>query len=269
MKSTHPLASPSAWSEAVYFTPFVGDDYELGLDGARVLLLGESHYGGVSRKPGDGPDCTQYNFGDYTSDDCDIDVPPQFFRKLPRILARDENVTQLESAAAWRRIAYANFVQEFVGGHARMRPNHDQWKRGQAALTEFAEKLRPDVVLVLGAQLWNHITEGRPSKEANIIAERCDREVWLIPHDHGFARASWIYHPSTNYESLSSAMGVFAELMRRAADVKALPASPSAPTPERTKGTNKGTEVIERHIPTPEKRGQVHLTGCSQQRVWR
>lgn len=227
MKYTNPLASPSAWSEAVYFTPFVGDDYERGLiDGTRVLLLGESHYGTPSHEQGSGADCTQYNFGDYTNDNCDFDKERQFFRKLPRIVARNEHVTQMESAAAWRRIAYANFVQEFVGGHARMRPKRDQWKRGQAALTELVEKLRPDVVLVLGAQLWNHVNEGCLSNEAAISAERRDREIWLIPHDQGFARTSWIYHPSTNYESLSSAMGVFAELLRRAAGGKALPASP-------------------------------------------
>lgn len=110
MKYTHPLASPSAWSEAVYFTPFVGDDYERGLiDGTRVLLLGESHYGTFSDKPGSGADCTQDNFGDYTNDSCDFGQS-QFFRKLPRIVARNEHVTQMESAAAWRRIAYANFV---------------------------------------------------------------------------------------------------------------------------------------------------------------
>ena len=205
----------------MYFTPFVGDDYDLGLiDDTRVLLLGESHYGTVSDDPGSGPDCTQYTFGDYTRDDCDFSQESQFFRKLPCILTRDEDVTQVESAAAWRRIAYANFVQEFVGAHARMRPSRDQWKRGQAALTELAEKLQPDVVLVLGAQLWNHVTEGRPTNEAAIRAERCDRDVWLIPHDQGFARTSWIYHPSTNYESLSSSTGVFAELLRRAAGGK-------------------------------------------------
>lgn len=236
MESTHPFASPSAWSPAVYFTPFVGDDYDLGLvDGVRVLLLGESHYGVPSSAPGCGRDCTQSNFDGYMDEDCDLDNQPQFFRKLPRIVTRDENVTQVGSAAAWRCIAYANFVQEFVGPHARMRPSHDQWKRGQAALTEFVETLRPDVVLVLGAQLWNHIVDGQASNEERISADRSNREVWLIPHKDGFARSSWIYHPSTNYESLPSAIGVFAELLRRAASGKPVPASPQAPMPEPTK----------------------------------
>jgi hypothetical protein len=236
MESTHPLASPSAWSPAVYFTPFVGDDYDLGLvDGVRVLFLGESHYGAPSSEPGNGRDCTQYQFNDFMDESCDIYNQSQFFQKLPRLVTRDENVTQAESAAAWRRIAYANFVQEFVGEHARMRPSPDQWKRGQAALTEFVERLRPDVVLVLGAQLWNHIVEGVASNEQKISADRWGREVWLIPHEEGFARSSWIYHPSTNYESLPSAIGVFAELLRRAAEENPSPARPQAPTPEVTK----------------------------------
>jgi uracil-DNA glycosylase len=217
MNHPHPLASAAAWSPAVHFLPMVGTAYDDGLvPSVRVLLLGESHYGVASDAQGWGRDCTQYNFDSFMDDACDIDNQSQFFRKLPRIVTRDTGVTQIESAAAWRRVAFANFVQDFVGAHARMRPTSEQWIQGQVALTEMAQKLRPDVVLVLGAQLWNHITEGYSSGEAAIQADRHEREVWLIPHDGGYARASWIYHPSTNYETLDSAIGVFAELLRRA-----------------------------------------------------
>jgi hypothetical protein len=218
MKFSHPLAATSAWKPPVYFTPFVGDEYDKGLvDGVRVLLLGESHYGIASGEEGCGRDCTQYNFDGYTDESCDIDNQHQFFKKLPRIVARNPAITAPESAAAWRRVAFSNFVQEFVGANARMRPSGQQWKQGQLALAELAKKLRPNVILVLGAQLWNHITEGQSSNENPIAAERHERSVWLIDNGSGFARSSWIYHPSTNYESLQSAIGVFAELLRRAA----------------------------------------------------
>lgn len=217
MNSPHPLTPAASWSPAVHFIPTVGPDFDAGLvPGVRVLLLGESHYGVASDAPGWGRDCTQYHFDSFMDESCDIDNQSQFFRKLPRIVTRDTGVTQAESAAAWRRVAFANFVQDFVGAHARMRPTREQWTQGQVALTELAQKLRPDVVLVLGAQLWNHITEGCGGGENAIHADRHERDVWLIPHDGGYARASWIYHPSTNYETVDSAISVFAELIRRA-----------------------------------------------------
>ncbi|WP_460824379.1 hypothetical protein [Lysobacter olei] len=220
MKPKHPLALESAWSNAVHFIPLVGPEYDDGLvSDVRVLLLGESHYGDDSAAEGFGRDCTQYWFQDYLNESYDIDGDSQFFRKLPRILARDVKVTQLGSAAAWRRAAYANFVQALVGERARTRPSRQQWLDGQRALTEMAEKLQPDVVLVLGAQLWSHITEGCKSDEAAISAQKRPREVWLIPNGTGgYARASWIYHPSTNYESLESAIGVLSTLIKRATD---------------------------------------------------
>lgn len=233
MKSSHPLVSPSAWTSPVYFTPFVGERYDEGLvSGVRVLLLGESHYGVASEEPGFGSDCTLYNFEGYTDETCDIDHQHQFFQKLPRIVTRNLAVTQLESAEAWRRIAFSNFVQEFVGANARMRPTPGQWRQGQAALTVLIERLQPNVVLVLGAQLWDNITEGRKSGEPKIHADRRDREIWLIPNGNGYARSSWIYHPSTNYESVASAIGVFAELINRAAIGDPLPLDDESTRPD-------------------------------------
>jgi hypothetical protein len=218
MKSTHPLASATVWSPPVYFTPVVGEHYDDGLvDGVRVLILGESHYASIAKQAEWGRDCTQINYDDYTDDSCNFDNESQFFKKLPRILTRKTDVTMLESAAAWRRIAFSNFVQEFVGEFAGIRPKAAQWKQGQLALTELADKLDPHVILVLGSKLWDHIKKGRSSEEHSIAADHRDRYIWLIPTKSGFARSSWIFHPCTNRERLCSAIGVFEELLKRAA----------------------------------------------------
>jgi hypothetical protein len=228
MQINHPLSSAEAWSGTVYFTPFVGRDYDQGLvDGTKVLVLGESHYGTKSELPGSGRDCTIYNFQEYASESCDIDNQSQFFRKLPRIVTRNSATTQAESAAAWTRISYSNFVQDFAGAHAWQRPSHEQWLAGQAALTEIAERLKPDVILVLGAQLWNDITVGSKCDEPPIKAQRRDREIWLVPHSDGYARTSWVYHPSRNYESLQSSIDVFSSLLNRAAAGPAMPSGPA------------------------------------------
>jgi hypothetical protein len=231
--ANHPLCSEQAWSEKVHFTPFVGSEYDWGLvPGVRVLLLGESHYGSESLGPQYGRGCTFYNFHGYIDESCDIDHESQFFCKLPRIVTRNRFTSQKESALAWRRIAFANFVQSLVPA-ARESPSAAQWRDGQSALTELSDRLRPDVILVLGARLWDHITVGIKCDEPWIKGHRRDRQVWLIPHSNGYARASWIYHPSTNYESLESSIAVISELLRRASTASATPSEATDEIPLR------------------------------------
>ncbi|MEP6908259.1 MAG: hypothetical protein ABI858_09805 [Pseudoxanthomonas sp.] len=203
------------WSSAVYFIPSVGPEYESGLvDGKRVLLLGESHYASDPAAPASGRRCTRDVFDDYQT--CDLWPGNRFFGKLQRIATRNTNPTAQESNLAWERIAFANFVQEFVGDGPRQRPTRDQWKTGQPALTEIVRRLRPHAVLVLGRATWNHITDGQASDEAPIqMPGRPERSIWLMPYEGGYAKSTWIYHPSTGYDSTASAIKVFEALLDR------------------------------------------------------
>lgn len=208
-----------AWTDAVYFIPFVGQEYERGLtQGVRVLLLGESHYASAPKAREWGRKCTIENFKDYENESCDFDSESPFFRKLPRIVTRKLRPTQSESALAWRRIAYANRVQRFVGEHARERPSPAQWGTGDPALVELTERLKPHVILVLGAENWNKIKWGSYADETidpPIFAPRKKRRIWLVPHSEGYAKCTWVYHPSTNCDSVQSAIDVFSQLIER------------------------------------------------------
>ena len=203
------------WTSAVYFIPSIGPLYCSGLtDGKRVLLLGESHYGSDAEAVALGRQCTTHNFDDYQT--CDLSPGNRFWGKLQRIVTRNAAPTAQESNSAWKHIAYANFVQEFVGDGPRQRPSRDQWKTGQPALTELVHRLRPHALLVLGRATWNHITEGRASNEPPIqIPGRPDRSIWLIPYEGGYAKSTWIYHPATGYDSTASAIKVFESLLTR------------------------------------------------------
>jgi uracil-DNA glycosylase len=203
------------WSSAVYFIPSVGPRYESGLvDGKRVLLLGESHYASDADAIASGRRCTTDYFDDYWT--CDLLPGNRFEGKLQRIATRNPEPTALESQLAWKRIAFANFVQEFVGDGSRQRPSRAQWKTGQPALSEIVRRLRPHAVLVLGRATWNHITEGQASDEPPIeILGRPSRSIWLMPHEDGYAKSTWIYHPSTGYDSTASAINVFEALLER------------------------------------------------------
>lgn len=213
--SSEPSEEFDGWSSAVYFIPSVGPLYDSGLvEGKRVLILGESHYASDPEAVALGRRCTTDCFDAYQT--CGLWPGNRFWGKLQCIATRNTAPTAQESNSAWKRIAYANFVQEFVGDGPRQRPSPDQWKTGQRALTEIVHRLRPDAVLVLGHATWNHITEGQASDEPPIQTPgRPDRSIWLMPYEGGYAKSTWIYHPATGYDSNASAIKVFESLLRR------------------------------------------------------
>jgi hypothetical protein len=191
------------WPQSLGFVPFVGAKYEEGLEGARVMLLGESHYreegadncSGVTRaftrdvfgsletpvrKPGDG----------------------RYFPPLDRILTGKERPSLEESAAAWERISFANLVQEFAGERPGQRPTSRQFKEGAERIMDAIDVLKPDVILALGRATWNSFTRGDfrndlPSLDVEVRGHYARlRRVWGVPYAGGGALMSWVYHPS-------------------------------------------------------------------------
>ena len=214
----HPLNAAEAWPPPVHFVPLVGPRYDEGISrGVRLLILGESHYGDATEGEHFGRGCTHYHFQGYL-DGCDLAGESQFFQKLPKILTGNVDPTKAESAQAWQRVSYANAVQSLVPA-ASTSPSRSQFSEAGPALRLMAATLKPDAILMLGRRLWNGIPAdvGAWSDEPPIRAEKEDRSVWLVPTGEGYARASWIFHPSRNTESLASAMGVLAELIERCA----------------------------------------------------
>lgn len=207
-----------SWSESIGFEPLVGDYYWEGLEnGLKVLLLGESHYD----KDGDASrGFTIGNFVEFTSTEC-LEPASGFFGKVQRIGAMNADCSAAQAMAAWQRLAFMNFVQVPVGRDAKDRPTAAMWRTGPPALNEVLDKLRPDVVLVMGKMVWNRIHAGRSIEHPPIVAPRRRRELWAIPHGGGEAVCSWIYHPARSMESLTSAIAVFRSLMAVARDRKA------------------------------------------------
>jgi hypothetical protein len=213
-KLTHPLNSESAWSPFVHFIPLVGPHYDDGLtNGVRVLILGESHYGDPAQ-PNFGRNCTHHHFQDYL-EECDLTGESQFFQKLPKIITRQISPSPADSVAAWERVAFANAVPSLLAG-PNLSPSSEQFAAAGVALRELAMVLNPDAILFLGKRLWDGVPSdvGAWSEEPPIDAEK-ERRVWLVPTARGFARATWVFHPSRNAESLPSAISVFTELLAR------------------------------------------------------
>jgi len=140
--------------ENVVFKPWVGSNYVTNTFGARILVLGESHYG----SPED-------EYEDYT-----IDVVKMwgqenrlaFFTKIAKtVLNYDSSnyLTNHERYALWENVAFYNYVQAIVGEGARIRPTSEMWQKSKTALNQVIDKLDPQVLVVLGTELANNLPD--------------------------------------------------------------------------------------------------------------
>lgn len=147
------------------FEPWVGSRWgqpDNRLAGAKLLILGESHYG----SPAD-PTCVGT---------CDPDTTRQvvaklalrerhpFFTKLTQVIDGRPRweMSGDDVHAIWASVAFYNYVPVFVATETRVRPSDDMFRLGRAPFMEVVEELRPSAILVCGYALWNWVLWGLP-----------------------------------------------------------------------------------------------------------
>ncbi|WP_017346110.1 hypothetical protein [Pantoea sp. A4] len=132
------------------FKPFVGKDYFQSKYGVRVLVLGESHYGD------DGDESEDYTQMVVANHAYTPGLP--FFSRVTKLLRLSKDTPSNEERYdAWQQIAFYNFVQEFVGEKWRMSPTAKMWEDAAPMFLEVARELKPDIILVLGHNLWDKV----------------------------------------------------------------------------------------------------------------
>ncbi|BBQ90346.1 hypothetical protein [Raoultella ornithinolytica] len=134
------------------FKPFIGENYYKSAYGVRVLILGESHYGD---QEDEAEDFTQM----VVKDNAYTPGSPFFSRVTKLLMLSEEYPTDTERYEAWQQVSFYNFVQEFVGRQGRIRPTPQMWKDAMPMFIEVARGLKPDVIVVLGYDLWNKAPE--------------------------------------------------------------------------------------------------------------
>lgn len=139
---------------SVRFAPWVGSHYARGLDGLRVLLVCESHYGDKKHeRPTATPEIVKALALGQTH--------PLATRKLGRhphfakIMSAVQNTRRRFSSAEkrdfWNSVAYYNFLQEFIRD-TRVHPTQDAWERGASAFSEVLDALAPELIVCLSAR---------------------------------------------------------------------------------------------------------------------
>ena len=162
-----------------------------GLNGLRILALGESHYlkAGVSRE--------SKEYSEVTRDDVRRVVAGKsespFFPKVASLL-RYASGKHFRDVEIWHRVAFYNYVQTFMESSAH-RPTTKHFRQSSDAFLQVVATLEPHMILVLGATLWNHLPVksepvGRLKKHPFCLQTKS--QIW----PYGSAVAGYINHPS-------------------------------------------------------------------------
>lgn len=140
-----------------FFIPYIGDKYEIGINGKKVLVLGASFYC-LNKDCDFFADCTDYDKKDSSAYNYDCpskdgdelrnqptDTPNNrvystFIKSLQQFVETEVD--------AWERVAFTNYVQFYV-------PTTDTYDyylsdRDFDAFIETVKELQPDVVVVWG-----------------------------------------------------------------------------------------------------------------------
>ena len=159
------------------FYPWVGDAYEAGLRGARVLILGESLY---LTDPSHGyADTTRDTIGRQAAG-------AERDRFYTRVMGLVEGgpTWRADRRAFWHSVAFYNYVQEPVGNAARQRPTEAMWAAAHAPYRQVVAALRPDCVVALGQELWGRLAAAGGPGVAHAVGVR-------HPSAPGFGYAKW------------------------------------------------------------------------------
>lgn len=138
--------------KGVRFLPWIGKRYGKSRFGVRILVLGESHYGGEQDNLAMTREVVEYcTQGSGRA---------RFFTVIANVLRGHSGwIEDTELAGIFQEIAFYNFVQTIVGEEPRCRPAFRQWVEAQEPFKAVLAELKPDVVLVLGVELQEKILE--------------------------------------------------------------------------------------------------------------
>lgn len=192
----------------INFNPWVGKNYEQGINGKKVLVLGESHYcAPVESRRCTGHICNQENAkkcSDFTIETMNEFVYSywggkyqQTFLTFERQVTNKE-LSQEEREEFWNSLMFYNYLQYALEG-PRQEPSPTQWKmwaQSEEAFEELLQKYLPDKIIVWGKRLFEALPEWDSSLET-LVTEDGQQAPVRDYHFQGKAiSALQVYHPA-------------------------------------------------------------------------
>lgn len=201
-----------------FFNPYIGENYQKGINGKRILVVGASFYcdqqscryfeqcTNVERKDSSEFDaiCPAYQAsGAYLHDEPSnvISDAPQTYQRFASYLS--SKVGKREYSDVWSYVAFTNYVQFFlpaVPGHFRDTRPSDLSERDYEAFNETLRELQPHIVVI-----WGCVFNSRVREQNKYLTDpsEMERTEWYVCHlqvpgvNHPIALIN-PYHPSSS-----------------------------------------------------------------------
>jgi hypothetical protein len=159
--------------EQFVFHPWIGVQYGTdGIEGRRLLILGESHY---ESEPGDVDVATQCALTLQIIDRAIRgDAGLSFYSKIANAISGKDLTTPEQRSGFWKRVTFYNYVQRLLNTSAE-RPSAMDLRSAAIPFFDLVRLLEPDAVLVTGKTVWNAISEFFPE------GARSTQENWDQP----------------------------------------------------------------------------------------
>ncbi|MDA8090569.1 MAG: hypothetical protein M0Z61_10195 [Nitrospiraceae bacterium] len=174
----------------IYFKPWVGRNYGK-TNGIRLLILGESHYGPKESKS----DFTQQLTKAYVNHEWNH----RFWTNIMQVID-GRKYWEIDRDVFWSEVAFYNYIQEPVAETAGVAPSPDMWAIAEEPFLEVLPLLKPTHIVVLSKRLWKNMTS-KGERGDDLSVNKVERETRLFPYEGGFARATWLPHPSYGFSA--------------------------------------------------------------------
>jgi hypothetical protein len=139
----------------VVFQPWVGENYDKGINGKKVLILGESQY--FDKREVDYPNFTIDLVERYIAYASKGGKSKKWMPTWTKYAKLWRESSELKSKSDfWRSVVYYNYCQKFVSKN-RKSPCPDNWGSGKIPLLEVLEEFKPDLVFGWGMRLRKNI----------------------------------------------------------------------------------------------------------------
>lgn len=193
----------------VFFKPWVGKNYlSTGIDGKKLLVLGESHYCGENcptcgKLEIDDKNCREFTtnvvngYLKYKKGDSEFEGWMNTFTKFGNVFY-NKHLGLEEVQAFWNSIVFYNFVQSSTNG-PRESPTAEEFTKSASAFFEVLKSYKPDLIIVWGERLWKQLPDtGEWGKEETIFNKENKRPFYYYTSDQKKIPTFSVFHPSSS-----------------------------------------------------------------------
>lgn len=178
-------------NSSIRINPWIGDGFNNPTYNAHsMLVLGESHYDENSSVKKDYTVNLICNYIRGTN------PKTRFWTNVAQLISGIHNsAKEFDREKIWHDFAFYNYIQEIVGDHPRIDPDLKKYRQSEAAFFDVINKLKPELVIVLGTRLFNRMY---PLYERKVTMENDITGRMYNIDGHKFL-ATKVRHPSAGF----------------------------------------------------------------------